>query len=110
MKGMKTGGREAGTPNKVKATLQELVEAETGAPLPVLLARIGKTAFDHQDLQLAVAAFSKAATFIYPRLQAIDPPQEQKVVPPVVIRFSDPEPCSSCGHDASKNTRVILPT
>lgn len=79
----------AGTPNKATSSLSDAVEAEVGAPLPVLLARIGKRAMDAGDDALAVNAFSKAAAFIYPRLQAVAPPEEPYTFPPVVIKFAD---------------------
>ena len=53
MKGRKTGGRTASTPNKATSSLREQVEAEAGGPLPVLLTRIGMKAMkdgDHRDL------------------------------------------------------------
>ena len=61
MRGRKTGGRQAGTPNKDTSTLQELVELEAGEPLPVLLTRIGVKAMKAGDHQLAVNALSRAA-------------------------------------------------
>jgi hypothetical protein len=69
--GKKTGGRTTGTPNKANSTLLELVELEAGGPLPVLLARAGRKAEQSGDLQIAVAAWAKAATYVYPRLQAV---------------------------------------
>jgi hypothetical protein len=85
-KGQKTGGRTAGTPNKVNSTLLELVEAEAGGPLPVLLARAGRKAEEQGDLQLAVAAWAKAATFVYPRLQAVEANAKGPVfIPPLFV-------------------------
>lgn len=69
--GVKTGGRQRGTPNKVNGRLAELVEAEAGAPIPVILTRIGLTALNKGDMQLAVHALSKAASYVYPRVQAV---------------------------------------
>ena len=71
--GRKTGGRQEGTPNKATSTLHELVEQEAGAPLPVLLTRIGVKAMKEGDHQLAVNAFSRAAVFVYPRVATVDP-------------------------------------
>lgn len=70
--GHKTGGRTAGTPNKASTRIADLVEQEAGAPLPVILARIGKMALDKGDLALAVTAFSKAAAYTYPRVQTVN--------------------------------------
>ena len=85
-KGRKTGGRQAGTPNAVTLTLREQVEQAAGdVPLPVLLATIGKAAMDAKDLPLALAAFSKAAPYIYPRMQAIHVENDPTVlIPPLV--------------------------
>jgi hypothetical protein len=69
---MKTGGRGAGTPNAVTALLREEVErAAGGKPLPVLLAEVGEQARAAGDLHLAVAAYAKAAAYVYPRLQTV---------------------------------------
>jgi len=80
MKGRKTGGRQAGTPNRVTLTLREQVEAEAGGPLPALLARIGRQALDLGDLPLAVVAFAKAAGYIYGR-----PKQEEERTAPAIV-------------------------
>ena len=73
MKGRKTGGRQEGTPNKATSTLHELVEAEAGEPLPVLLTRIGVKAMREGDHQLAVNALSRAAVYVYARVAPADP-------------------------------------
>jgi hypothetical protein len=84
--GKKTGGRTTGTPNKATSSLLELVEEEAGGPLPVLLARAGRKAEQSGDLQLAVAAWAKAATFVYPRLQAIEANAKGVVfIPPLFV-------------------------
>jgi hypothetical protein len=102
--GQKTGGRTAGTPNKATSSLLELVEAEAGGPLPVLLARAGRKAEQSGDLQLAVAAWAKAAAFVYPRMSTAEPPGPP--LPPVVISFADPKPCTSCGHDPKDRVHI----
>lgn len=106
MKGRKTGGRTVDTPNKATSSLHAMVEEEAGAPLPVLLTRIGVKAMKEGDHQLAVNALSKAAAYTYPRLAASDPPAAP--LPPVTISFRDPLPCSSCGHDPAKAPRVHI--
>lgn len=105
--GRKTGGRQPGSPNKATSTLNDLVEAEAGVPLPVLLTRIGLQAMKSGDHQLAVNAFSKAAAFVYPRVAAVDPPTPP--ADPIHVTIVGPRPCGSCGHDPTKNTHVILP-
>lgn len=84
MKGRKTGGRTASTPNKATSSLHEQVEAEAGAPLPVLLTRIGVKAMKEGDHQLAVNALSKAAAYTYPRLQAVTLDPAEPVVYPML--------------------------
>lgn len=110
MKGRKTGGREAGTPNKATSTLQERVELEAGEPLPVLLTRIGVQAMRDGDQQLAVNAFSKAAAYVYPRMAPADPPAPPH--PGITVRFSNGHRCMECGHDPDDNklevTRHII--
>lgn len=74
------------TPNKATSSLHDLVEAEAGAPLPVLLTRIGMKAMKAGDHQLAVNALSKAAAYVYPRLQAALPDTVEPVLyPPLVV-------------------------
>ncbi len=85
--GRKTGGRTSGTPNKLTSTLHELVEAEAGAPLPVLLTRIGIRAMKSGDDQLAVNALSRAAVFVYPRVPPSEPsePFRMTSIPPLTV-------------------------
>lgn len=104
MRGRKTGGRQAGTPNKATSTLHELVEAEAGAPLPVLLTRIGIRAMKAGDHQLAVNALSRAAAYVYARMATADPPTPPVELPKVVINFARPRPCTRCGHDEEEAT------
>lgn len=86
MKGKKTGGRTVDTPNKATSSLHAMVEEEAGAPLPVLLARIGIKAMKEGDHQLAVNAFSKASAYTYPRLQAVTLDTVEPVVyPPLLV-------------------------
>ena len=78
------GGRSKGTPNKANSTLQNLVEVEAGAPLPVLLTRIGVKAMKEGDYHLAVIALSKAAAYTYPRMQAVTLDTAEPVVYPML--------------------------
>jgi hypothetical protein len=89
MKGRKTGGRTASTPNKATSSLQELVELEAGAPLPVLLTRIGINAMKAGDHQLAVNALAKAAAYTYPRVAAVDPESGSPATLTVSHRWGD---------------------
>ena len=106
MKGKKTGGRTVDTPNKATSSLHQLVEEEAGAPLPLLLTRIGVKAMTAGDYPLAVNALSKAAAYVYPRIATADPPAAP--LPPITISFQDPLPCSSCGHDPAKDPHVHI--
>jgi hypothetical protein len=108
--GRKTGGRQAGTPNASTLTLREQVEQAAGGPLPVLLATLGRQAMDKGDAQLAVTAFAKAATYVYPRQQAVTVTDTTPIIypplivdengmttvpdnyPGMVIRFTGPKP------------------
>ena len=106
--GRKTGGRQAGSPNKATSTLHELVEAEAGAPLPVILTRIGMQAMKAGYRDVAISALSKAAAYVYPRVAAIDPPAPPRE--PITITFTDdirpPAPCTACGHDPDKDIHI----
>lgn len=104
--GRKTGGRKEGTPNKATSTLHELVEAEAGEPLPVLLTRIGMQAMKAGYREVAISAFSKAAAYVYPRVAATDPPAPP--TDPFTIKFVDDIqlPCASCGHDPEKDIHI----
>ena len=101
MRGRKTGGRQEGTPNKATSTLHELVEAEAGEPLPVLLTRIGVKAMKAGDHQLAVNALSRAAVYVYARVAPADPPAPAH--PGITVRFSNGHHCLQCGHDPDDN-------
>ena len=78
------GGRSKGTPNKATSSLHDLVEVEAGAPLPVLLTRIGVKAMKDGDHHLAVIALSKAAAYTYPRMQAVTLDTAEPVVYPML--------------------------
>jgi hypothetical protein len=67
---MKTGGRQAGTPNRSAVALRDRVETEAGPPLLVMVARIGRQALEAGQPPLAVVALSKAAVYTYGRPQA----------------------------------------
>jgi hypothetical protein len=73
MQGQKTGGRQAGTPNKANAPLRPLLEEKAGGPLPLLLLELALEARERGDLSLAVLALSKAAPYAYARVKDPDP-------------------------------------
>ena len=104
--GKKTGGRVAGTPNVATLTLREQVEQVSGGPLPVLLATVGRKAMDAGDHQLAVTAFAKAMSHVYPRI----PQAEEKGVPfpAPVINITRQVICDKCGHDPSNPDRITV--
>ena len=103
MKGKKTGGRTASTPNKVTSSLHDLVEVEAGAPLPVLLTRIGMKAMKEGDHHLAVNAFSKAMAYTYPRIAAVD----QDSGSPLTLQINTP--MCECGKEHVTIIREIMP-
>jgi hypothetical protein len=93
--GRKTGGRQAGTPNAVTASLREQVEqAAGGKPLPVLLAEVGTKALQKGEHHIAVTAFAKAATYVYPRLQAVTVTEERPTIPAPIITLAGCDACS----------------
>jgi hypothetical protein len=84
--GRKTGGRQAGTPNASTLTLREQVEQAAGGPLPVLLATLGRQAMDKGDAHIAVTAYAKAATYVYPRQQAVTVTDTTPIIyPPLLV-------------------------
>ena len=85
--GRKTGGRQEGTPNKATSTLHELVEAEAGEPLPVILTRIGMQAMKAGYRDQAISALSKAAAYVYPRVPPSEPsePFRMTSIPPLTV-------------------------
>ena len=103
MKGRKTGGRTVATPNKATSTLLHQVEQEAGAPLPVLLTRIGVKAMKEGDHQLAVNALSKAAAYTYPRIAAVD----QDNGSPLTLQINTP--VCECGKEHVTIVREIMP-
>ena len=103
MKGKKTGGRTASTPNKATSTLLQQVEQEAGTPLPVLLTRIGIKAMKEGDHHLAVNAFSKAMAYTYPRIAAVD----QDNGSPLTLQINTP--VCECGKEHVTIVREIMP-
>lgn len=104
-RGMKTGGRQAGMPNRSTAALRDQVEA--GALLPVLLARIGRQALEAGELPLAVVALAKAAAYTYGRPQ---PAIDAEPLPRVVI-IDDIEPLPlEHNPDGSRNLVIRRPS
>jgi len=81
-------GKKKGTLSKATRKLLELVEQEAGGvPLPVLMVRIGIRAADQGDGMLALAAFARAAQFVYSR------PKDQSAesLAPVMLTINLPE-------------------
>ena len=97
------GGRSKGTPNKATSSLHDLVEVEAGAPLPVLLTRIGIKAMKEGDHHLAVNAFSKAMAYTYPRIAAVD----QLSGSPLTLQINTP--VCECGKEHVTIIREIMP-
>ena len=97
------GGRSKGTPNKATSSLHDLVEVEAGAPLPVLLTRIGIKAMKEGDHHLAVNAFSKAMAYTYPRIAAVD----QDSGSPLTLQINTP--VCECGKEHVTIVREIMP-
>ena len=97
------GGRSKGTPNKATSSLHDLVEVEAGAPLPVLLTRIGIKAMKEGDHHLAVNAFSKAMAYTYPRIAAVD----QDSGSPLTLQINTP--VCECGKEHVTIIREIMP-
>jgi hypothetical protein len=102
---MRHGGRIAGTPNKATQQLRELVEAEAGAPIPVLLARIGRSAYENGHLELATTALAKAATYVYGR------PRDAYEEPlPRIVMINDIQPMPpEHNEDGSRNIVIRNP-
>ena len=105
---MRHGGRIAGTPNKATQQLRELVEAEAGGPLPVLLARIGRQAIELGNMELACMAIAKAAAYCYARPQYL--PEQAEPLPRVVI-IDDISPAPPHrNEDGSRNIVIRRPS
>ena len=104
---MRHGGRIAGTPNKATHQLRELVEAEAGGPLPVLLARIGRQAMELGNMELACMAIAKAATYCYTRPQYF--PEEEPLPRILIIDDISPIPPER-NEDGSRNIVIRRPS
>lgn len=106
MKGMKTGGRSAGTPNKSTSALRELVEGLAGKPLPFLLVEMGIEARERGDYHLAILAVAKACSYVYSRPMAM--PDREPLPRVVIIDDIDPAPPEH-NPDGSRNVVIRLP-
>jgi hypothetical protein len=67
-KGRKTGGRQAGTPNKVTAAARAAAEASGVMPLDYLLSIMRD---ESRDLAVRLEAAKAAAPYVHPRLAAV---------------------------------------
>jgi hypothetical protein len=74
-KGVKTGGRSKGTPNKSTQARKEIIEkaaVEAGiTPLEVMLQTMRK-AWEENDYKVATAVAAQAAPYVHPKLAQID--------------------------------------
>ena len=68
-KGLKTGGRQKGTPNKATAARQAEIAASGLTPLDFMLEVMRD---EENDLAIRLDAAVKAAPYIHPKLAAID--------------------------------------
>lgn len=68
-KGMKTGGRKKGTPNKLTMARKAKIEASGLTPLDYMLGLLRDEANSHE---VRFAAAKEAAPYIHPKLASID--------------------------------------
>lgn len=72
-KGVKTGGRVKGTPNKTSLDMRERIEASRdGETLPETLVRWAEELYAERAIADAANVLDKAAKYIYPTLKAIE--------------------------------------
>lgn len=67
--GVKTGGRQKGTPNKVKKELRLAIASSGASPLDFMLAVLREDSF---PVALRLAAAKDAAPYIHPKLANIE--------------------------------------
>lgn len=91
--GKKTGGRTAGTPNKNKADLLEMITS-TGCDHPIEgMARIAKEAHDSGDFPLAKDCYKELAQYVVPKKKAIEVSGDIELSGPELnINFAVAEP------------------
>lgn len=70
-KGIKTGGRKKGTPNKDKECIRDKIEGMGVYPLE-MIAEIAKTYHDLGDYDRAIVAAKELAPYMYPKLKTIE--------------------------------------
>lgn len=77
MKGQKTGGREAGTPNKVSTSIADLIAAKYPDYHPVMaLAEIAND--KKQDINIRFHCHKEVAKYICPQLKSIEVKNEDR--------------------------------
>lgn len=85
-KGIKTGGREKGTPNRDTKEIAELLKEKYPDYHPIIaLAEIANN--KKNDLSLRLQANKEVAKYICPQLKSIDVKQNVSALQPPVIRI-----------------------
>jgi hypothetical protein len=88
-KGAKTGGRQAGTPNKDKAKLLDMLANEFPDWDPVIA--MAKIATTTSDIELRLQACKEVAQYVHPKLKSIEHKGEiQKRI--VIVDFDGDSP------------------
>lgn len=90
MKGLKTGGRLPGTPNKKSLEIRELIAQRYPDYHPVLaLAEIAQDTSNEVSLRLQ--ANKEVAKYVCPQLKSIEIKEHQEETRIVVVRVGDEE-------------------
>lgn len=100
--------RPKGSANKATTTARQAFNALIDGRLDDLNAWIDRVAQD--DPARAFGMVMTLASYCVPRPRPAEP--DPVPLPPVVVSFTDPMPCTSCGHDPSSNrihiTREVI--
>jgi len=87
--GYKTGGRQKGTPNRNRAALLEKLAAAYPEYDPLLaLAELAQD--DAVDLSVRLDCHKTLATYLYPKMRAVDCVQDHELVP-ITIEIVNPQ-------------------
>lgn len=90
MRGIKTGGRQPGTPNKKSQEIRELI-AQRYPDYNPLLALTEIATNPENEVGIRYQANKEVAKYLYPQLKSVEVKETQEPVEVMIIRVQDEE-------------------
>ncbi len=95
MKGLKTGGRQLGTPNKTTLTARQILLEELNLDPLKALARLAMRSEESGELNIAFGCYKELMKYCHQQLKAVEHSGEvltQHEQQPVIVTFIDRKP------------------